>query len=211
MWRYRFLNLCFVILAITFLALQYSDAVFGPRAHTIAVTDSDSSQGSDFITAGQSSSRLRALAELSRGGAFLHDIWLRGMAIREWLMEYNTFRWEIFSASSPAETELLEARFHVANAEVFLEATHENDRAIKELARAETSLQAVQTLVQPRLVPQLTIIKDEIVVVETRRQTEETFSTMPFQTIKADLDRLIEIVRSAQISEESNHAVSTQG
>ena len=211
MWRYRFLNLCFVILLITFLALQYSETVFGPSAHTIAVTDSDSSQGSDSIATGQSSSRLRAQAELSRAGALLYDIWLRGMAIREWLMEYNTFRWEIFSASSPAETELLEARFHVANAEVFTEATHENERAIKELARAETSLQAVETLVLRRLAPQLTTIKAEIAVVETHEQTEEAFSTMPFQTIKVDLDRLIEIVRSAQISEESNHAVSTRG
>jgi hypothetical protein len=69
----------------------------------------------------------------------------------------------------------------------------------------------VETLVPPRLVPQLTTIKAEIAVVETHEQTEEAFSTMPFQTIKVDLDRLIEIVRSAQISEESNHAVSTQG
>jgi hypothetical protein len=41
----------------------------------------------------------------------------------------------VFRASSPAENDLIEARFHVANAEVFTEAMSENARAIKELAR----------------------------------------------------------------------------
>ena len=54
----------------------------------------------------------------------------------EWLMEYNTSQWELFRALSPAETDLIEARFHVANAEVFTDGISENDRAIKELDRA---------------------------------------------------------------------------
>ncbi len=95
------------------------------------------------------------------------------MVIKEWLMEYNTAQWEFFSSSSPAETDLLEARFHVSNAEVFTEAMSENNRAIKELIRAETLLQAVQTLVKPNLAPQLTTIKDEVTAAESLERTKQ--------------------------------------
>jgi len=52
----------------------------------------------------------------------------------EWLMEYNTSQWEILRANrAPQRRNLLEARFHIANAEVFMEAMSESDRSIKEL------------------------------------------------------------------------------
>jgi hypothetical protein len=137
----------------------------------------------------------RSAASLGQAASFLHDTWRRGMVIKEWLMEYNTAQWEIFSSSSPAETDLLEARFHVANAEVFTEAMSENDRAVKELIRAETSLQAVQTLVKPNLALQLTTIRDEVTAAESLERTKATFTRAPFETIKTDLDHLIERVR----------------
>ena len=195
MWRYPFLNLCFVVLAITLFAIQRSVTVFGPTAHSRAVTSSDQSQRYAFTLDGESPMSLRAPADFSRAAAFLHDIWHRGKVFNEWLMEYNTSQWELFRASSPAETDLIEARFHVANAEVFTEGMSENDRAIKELDRAATSLQAVQTLVKDNLAPEVTTIKAEITAAELNKQTEPASSTVPFETIKANLDHLIEIVR----------------
>jgi hypothetical protein len=189
MWRYPILNLCFVILVITVFSLRHSVLVFGPTAHGWTETSRDPAQG------GERPMDLRSAASLGQAASFLHDTWRRGMVIKEWLMEYNTAQWEIFSSSSPAETDLLEARFHVANAEVFTEAMSENDRAVKELIRAETSLQAVQTLVKPNLAPQLTTIRDEITAAESLERTKATFTRAPFETIKTDLDHLIERVR----------------
>ena len=83
----------------------------------------------------------------------------------------------------------------MANAEVLTEGMSENDRAIKELDRAAASVQAVQTLVRDNLTLKLTTIRAEITAAELNEQTEDTFSTVQFETIKADLDHLIEIVR----------------
>jgi len=195
MWRYPFLNLGFVILVITVVTLQHSVIVFGPTAHSRAVTSSDQSQRYAFTLDAESSRSSPAPADFSRAAAFLNEIWHRGQVFNAWLMEYNTFQWELFRASSPAETDLIEARFHVANAEVLTEGMSENDRAIKELDRAAASVQAVQTLVRDNLTLKLTTIRAEITAAELNEQTEDTFSTVPFETIKADLDHLIEIVR----------------
>jgi hypothetical protein len=195
MWRHPILNLCFVIVVITVLNLRHSVSVFGPTAHGWIETDRDAAQGYAYMSDGERPMDLRSAASLSRATSFLQDTWHRGMVIKEWLMEYNTAQWEIFSSSSPAETDLLEARFHVANAEVFTEAMSENERAIKELIRAETSLQAVQTLVKPNLAPQLTTIRDEVTAAEGLERTKATFTRAPFETIKTDLDHLIERVR----------------
>jgi len=195
MWRHPILNLCFVIVVITVLNLRHSVIVFGPTAHGWTETHRDAAQRDAYMSNGELPMGRRSLASLGHTAAFLQDTWRRGMVIKEWLMEYNTAQWEIFSSSSPAETDLLEARFHVANAEVFTEAMSENERAIKELIRAETSLQAVQTLVKPNLAPQLTTIRDEVTAAESLERTKATFTRAPFETIKTDLDHLIERVR----------------
>ena len=54
-------------------------------------------------------------------------------------------------------------------------------------------------------------IDDEITAAESREQTEDAFSMIPFETIKAHLDHLIAIVRSAKIPGESNRAIPVQG
>ncbi len=211
MWRYIFLNLCFVILLIALLALQHSFSVFGPTAHRSAGTGSDLSQISRLSSDARSPGILRAREDFGRAAAYLYDMWRRGMVLKEWTIEYNAFRWEILRASSPAESDLLDARFHVANAEVFTEALSKSTRAIRELDRAEISLRAAETLVEPSLARQVKTIDDEITAAETHEQTEDTFSTMPFETIKVHLDHLIAMVRSAKISGESNRAIPVQG
>lgn len=202
MWRYIVLNLCFVILVITLLALQHSSSVFGPTAH------SDTSQTFELTSDAESPGTLHAAADLNRAVVYLYDMWRRGMVLKEWTIEYNAFRWEILRASSPAESDLLDARFHVANAEVFTEAMSKNSRATRELDRAEASLRAAGALVEPSLSREVKTIDDEIAA---REQTEDTFSTMPFETIKAHLDHVIAMVRSAKMSGQSSRPISVQG
>jgi hypothetical protein len=193
MGRYPLLNLCFVILVITLLAIQHSVTVFGPGAHGGAVSRSDRSDA--LILHDKLSRRLRVPANFGRAAGLFNDFWRRGLVFKEWWMEYNASQWELFNASSPAETDLLEARFHVANAEVFTDAMSEKDRAINELARAEKSLEAARTIVKPALTPQLAMVREEIAAAEIKEQTEGAFGDAPFETIKANLDHLIEILR----------------
>src|SRR5919108_2663236 len=195
MGRNPFLELCFVILLITVLAIQHSVAVFGPTTHGGAVTYRYPSGSYPLWFDSEFSTRLRAPENFSRAAAFFDDAWQRVMVFEEWWMDYTASQWELFNASSPAETDLLEARFHVANAEVFTDVMSENDRAMKELARAETSLHAARTIAGAHINPQLSTISEEIAAAEIHERTENSFSTIPFETIKADLDRLIEVLR----------------
>lgn len=187
MWRYAFLNLCFVLLLITLLSIQHSAAVFGPGR--------DQWERYVFTVDGESARSSRMPAAFRRAAAFLNDTWRRGKFFNEWLMEYNASQWEFLRASSPVETDLLDVKFHIANAEVFTEAMRETDRAIKELDRAAISLHDVQTLVKPDLARQLTNISAEITAAEMNEQKGNAIPGAPFETIKADLDHLIRAVR----------------
>jgi hypothetical protein len=174
MWRYPFLNLSFVVIAITLFAGQHS-LILGPAA-----------RGNPYGL---------TRANLDETGAFLHDIWRRGMVLNEWLTECRYFQWQTFNASSAAENDLIEARFHVANAEVFTEAVREEDRALQELVRAETSLQAVRRRLAANLAPELAIIRNELSAAEAAERADAAFAAVPFETIKANLDHLIKAVR----------------
>jgi hypothetical protein len=193
MWRYVFVNLCFFALLIGVFAHQHAHIIFAPPSE-MAATESDS-----------------PAAGFAKAAHLVEDFWRRGVLVKEWLMEYKLSQWEILSTRGPAETDLLEARFHVANAEVFTAVMGENDRAIKALARAETAVEAVQSLVQPKLIPRLAAVRDEILAAEAEKKSSSIASTAPFEAIKTDLDRLITIVRSSARSVQSNPDISIQG
>jgi len=99
----------------------------------------------------------------------------------------------------PALTSIPGLELHLAtrNAEVLAAAMRENDRAAKELARAENSLEAVQALVNRSLTPQLKTVESEITAAE-QSEADSAFSNISFETIKTNLDHLIQIVRASQ-------------
>jgi len=183
MWNQSFFNFCFLMLLLTVLAAH----------HPLIGQNSDIDLDSD----GQISSTIVRPAELSNAMSFFEKTWLRAMLMREWMLEYNSSEWEIFNATNPAETDLLEARFHVGNAEVLADAMSENDRAATELARAQNSLEAVQALGDRRLDPQLKTVETEITAAQ-RSEADSAFPNVPFETIKTNLDHLIQTVRASQ-------------
>jgi hypothetical protein len=192
MWKYRFLNLCFVILLITLVALQHSISVFGPNAH-------GAGHSRDYDSTDYPSTDIFAPRQLKRAAAFLHDSWHRAMIFRQWLMEYNASQWEIFNASKPIETDLLDARFHVANAEVFGEAIRDDDRAVKELARAEVALDAIRIPATSTLGAQLKAVKAEILTAEIEKEAGSVFATATLEAIKTELDHLIERIHRSEV------------
>jgi len=183
MWKDPFVNFYFFVLLMTLVVLQHSTYLHG--------FVSDGGDGAEsYLSGSDISRRLPNAPALRRAAEFIDQAWRRTVVFKEWWMEYNASRWEMLNASTPAESDLLEARFHVANAEVFTDAMNEQDRAMKELARAETSLEAAERLVTPHLAPQLTSVRKEIVAAENSNPATE-----PFEAIKSDLDRLIERLR----------------
>ena len=184
MWNQSFFNFCFLMLLVMILTARHPLNV----ART-----SDAELDADEPI----SSTMLGPAQVAEAITFVEKTWRHAMVMREWLMEYNSSQWEIFNAANPAETDLLEARFHVSNAEVLAAAMSEHDRAVKELTRAETSLEAVQPLLKGVLDPQLTTVETEITAAE-RSEANSGFSSGPFEDIKTDLDRLIQKVRASQ-------------
>jgi hypothetical protein len=195
MWRYAFVNFCFLMLALILLTLQHSVAGFGSVAAGSFFGGSAEWQKSKFTSDREDRPSSRTSASLSRAADWLDQNWHRVKIFDQWLIEYNTSQWEILRSSSPIETDLLQARYHVANAEVFTEAMREKTRAIKELDRAETWLAAMQNLVQPSFGSQMNSLKDEISRAESLEQAEVTIADVPFETIKTNLDHLIQTVR----------------
>jgi len=191
MWKYPFLNFSFVIAVLILVAIQHSGRLAAPAAY-------DETINGDRVRGYFSDNALRAPANFSRAAAFVNDMWRRGMVIKQWLMEYKTSELEIFNAASPAENDLLEARFHVANAEVFTQAMRDSNRAIEELIRAEASLQAVETIIKAPLLPELSTIRQEIAAVEIKEKIPADLSSVPFETIKSNLDHLIGDVRPSK-------------
>ena len=198
MWRNPFLNSCFLMLLMCVLTLQYSVNVFDAARHGGAAAEIGLSHSTPVPFDAEFTSRLRGAAIFPRAAAFFDNLWERAEVVEEWWMDYTAWQWERLDASGPAETNLLEARFHVVTAEVLTQPTSKSARAIKELGRAETSLEAARRLAGSKLEPQLSSISDEIAAVELREQTEVALSSAPFETIKADLDHLITILRSSQ-------------
>ena len=180
MWKDPFVNFYFFVLLMTLVTIQHATYLPG-------FTSEGGNAAESYLSGSDISRRLPNAPALRRAAEFIDQAWRRTVVFKEWWMEYNASRWEMLNASSPAESDLLEARFHVANAEVFTEAMNEQDRAVKELARAETSLQAAERLVKPGITPQLIRVEKEITAAESASTAAE-----PFDAIKSDLDRLIE-------------------
>ena len=118
MWKDPFVNFYFFVLLMTLVALQHSTYLHG------FVSDGGDAAES-YLSGSDISRRLPNAPALRRAAEFIDQAWRRTVVFKEWWMEYNASRWEMLNASTPAESDLLEARFHVANAEVFTDAMNE--------------------------------------------------------------------------------------
>jgi hypothetical protein len=191
MWRLPLLNFFFVLVVITFLALQHSASVFAP-AET----------GYESISYDPYETHARALSGQAWNGdplggryrialGHLSDLWQRSMIIKEWLLEYQTTYWERIDAARGAENDLVEARFHVANAEVFGAAMGEQQRAKIELDRADHYLQKALPVVGVSTLPALEAIRKELSAAEMDLEMTDPKTQTRDERIKADLDRVI--------------------
>jgi chromosome segregation ATPase len=90
-----------------------------------------------------------------------------------------------------AASDLLDARFHVANAEAFGAATGEIQKAETELDRADRDLQTALPLVTTSLHPALNAIRKELSDAKSQLEDIEPANANAEEQIKADLDQAI--------------------
>mgnify|MGYP001169989418 FL=1 len=191
MWRLPIMNLCFVIVLITILALQHSASVFAPAETTYEPVSNDSYRGRFHAESDQPWSRIRLGSGLGTALGHLSDLWQRSMIMKEWLLEYGTTGWERIDAPRGVKNDLLEARFHVANAEVFGAATGEKQRAKMELDRADRYLQKALPVVADNALPAVEAIRKELSVAKMDVGMAYHKIQTSDERIKAELDRVI--------------------
>jgi len=175
---------------ITILALHHSASFFAPfdgrfnplnyardRGHSYAVTD-------PVPSGGRSGSGPRtALASLS-------ELWRRSMIMKQWMLEYEASYWEKLRAARGAESDLVEARFHVSNAEVFGAAMGEKQRAKVELGRADRYLKKALPLVADDTLVAVETIRKELSAAKLDLERAGTDTYTSDERIKTDLDHM---------------------
>ena len=195
MWQLPFLNLCFVAFLITHVAIQHSVSVFRPTESNYVLFNDDPVPSRSRV--GFESASKTSLFRHGLGGTidYLRDLWRRSIILREWTLEYQTSYWGAIRAASGAETDLVEARFHVANAEVFDAAMGQKQRAKVELERAENYLFETRPLIVNKLRPALEKIRQELGAARVDSEPMVSEDSERYERIKSDLDHMIERVR----------------
>ena len=197
MGRFPFINLCFVLFLMGIFATRHLVPVIHPTANGFRLVDYDAQpKPDDFAAQRPMSTTIQRSLKMFIGD--LSDLWERAMIMRLWMLEYQTTYWTKAHATTGAEADLLEARFHVANAEVFDAAMNQQSRAKIELKRAESSITETRPLIEARARVNLELIEQEIGAVSINPKTARVEESAPYEKIKSDLDRLIERLRVAK-------------
>jgi hypothetical protein len=193
MWKFHFANLCIVLFLAALLAAR----------HTTSVREVNEN-GYMLAHSGEQSNHADSVFERSWTDTFpgisiidyLNGFWQRAMIMRQWILEYETANWGKVHAKSGAEDDLVEARFHVANAEVFGVALVKKQRAKAELDRADRYLQKALPLVAQDMMPVVKAIEKELTDAKADLETADPDAEATDEQIKTDLDWAIASLHS---------------
>ena len=184
MWRLPILNLCFLLILITILTLQHSAAVFAPF---------ERSDGSGDPLGAH---RLRGNASLDNGLwtalDYLSELGQRSRIIKDWYLENRTPSWDRRRAAPGVENDLLEARFHVANAAALSAATSDRHRTTTELDRADKCLQKAMGGVGEHLRPFVSAVRGELTQAKRELDRGDPDTDTRDEQIKIDLDAVLQ-------------------
>jgi hypothetical protein len=207
MWRLPFLNLCFVLLLTTFLTMQHSVWVTGPDSRYVLVSY-ESKQSRSHSAFGPAWNDSPPNDALRISIAYIANILQRSIIIREWMLESETTYWETVGASRGAEADLVEARFHLANAEVFDAAMDDQQKARIELKRAENYL-IVDRPSEKNALSGLATIKKEIDAAILDLESINSKNLERYERLKIDLDHVIATLRSQRLSRRADSLFGT--
>ena len=192
MWRIPIMNLCFILVLITIVALRHSAVVFVPDKFSYESANNRGLFQKHRIVSSLGNQIQAALGNLS-------DMGQRSRIIKEWFLEYKNASWEILRAARGAESDLVQARFHIANAEALGAATGHKQRAKKELIRADGYLQHAVTDVASNLKPVVNAIRKEITDAKFGLEMDRPDTDINDEQIKNDLDSVIQLLRGKSL------------
>jgi hypothetical protein len=183
MWRQRFLNLTFVLLLM----------ILTMRNLAFVTQQSEQVQAPSARPNGGYSQLSASLAPVVRD---LGQLWRRTQILAEWPIENNTTQWEKFYASTIVEKELIDARFHVENAEVYEWSIENPKKTIAELNRAERVLSDARPSIQKPLLATIERVTKELETMEADTSGEGASQPANYEAVKTDLDHVIDRIRT---------------
>lgn len=186
------MNLCFILVLITVLALRHSAVVFGPNEFSY-----ESANDHGLFEKHRKVSSLGNQIQSAIGN--LSDLGQRSRIIKEWFLEYKNASWEILRAARGAESDLVQARFHVANAEAFGAATGHKETAKRELIRADGYLLDALANVASNLKPVVNALRREITDAKFDLEMDRSDTDINDEQIKTDLDSVIQLLRGKSL------------
>jgi hypothetical protein len=201
MWKLPWYNLCFLLVLITTVTLHHSVLVFGPTGRRYAVLGHESAHAAFREP-------LYALAATGRSATPngpLAGLWRRAMLIEEWTVEYGTGSWSSGLGSAGARGDLIDARFHVANAEVLGFGLCDNQKAKLELNQATRDLLLARSSLKESLRPTVARIKNELDSVTADLDTIAGDDPDSLEAVKSQLDQLIHAINSARVEPGGGH------
>jgi hypothetical protein len=187
------MNLSLVLALITILALQHSSTIFAP----ISISYEPVQAAPRMIREGEESGSSLS-SELATVIVYLNDLAQRSRIIRDWFIENQTFSWERMRITPGVDTDLLEARFHVANAEAFSAALGDMKRAKSELDEADGYLQNALRTAASDLQPFIRAIHDELTDAKSEVETGDPDTDVTDDQIKTDLDWVVQTLHDAR-------------
>ena len=199
MWKFPFFNFFFILVLISHCAIQQSIALNRLGGKNDALSKDELGQRPVAAALGSVYKTASPGALLGIHAEYLHDLWERARIMRQWMLENDSTTWERIRATSGAEADLVEARFHVANAEAFVSALGQRPKAKSELDRAENYLLAIRPLITDSLRPSVEIVRRELEAAKMRLASIGSEAPEQFEAIKIDLDQLIQTVHLAKL------------
>jgi hypothetical protein len=196
MWRLPFLNLTFMFLLLAIMTMQK----LAPGTQHLESDLSEFSEGAPQVRAHSVRLDARYLSQLS---AFFTDIadhlaqvWQRAEILAEWPIENDTAHWYESYAPTSVEKDLIEARFHVENAEVYVWSIKNRQKTMAELNQAERFVQNARPLIKRPALMTIDAVTKELEIMKSNIPGEGASRPANYETVKTDLDRVIDWVRT---------------
>ena len=186
MWRQRLLHLTFIVSLLTIVMMQK----LAPATQQLEFSEAASQLRSNFIRlSGSYAAQLSAsFTPMTRAWA---QLWQRTEIFAEWPIENSTTEWEKTYASTAVEKELIEARFHVENAEVYEWSIENRQKTLTELDLAERFLKDVRPLVKKPALDTIERLTTELDTMKIDTTGAGASRPLDYENIKTDLDRVI--------------------
>lgn len=124
-------------------------------------------------------------------GNSINEVRERSDSLVERALDYNITMWERFQATHRGSPELIEAKLHVAYAEIYEFTTGDKQKADMELGKAESYVRKASPQISEKAKPILEGIDKQLIVAKTQVGSNGPGQRERYEVIRSELTRLI--------------------